>query len=155
MPASRRRSALHGINHPLLTRISPTNYLLCDVDYPVHTTVHVGQITDYVRFDERLRAYGDTTDFHSIPIGYTDFCTAWNNGTADNDHRRFSTIFLAEDPQHNSVIPSTRPVKLCDFHITPAQAGNTSDVPAPPADPIQAKIAQEYATIMAFRQKKQ
>ena len=96
MPASRRRSTLRGINHSLLTRISPTNYLLRDLNYPVHTTVHVRQITDYVWFDERLRAYGDSTDFHSIPFGYMDFCTAWNNGTADNDHRRFSTIYRPE-----------------------------------------------------------
>ena len=53
MPRS-RRPALPSVAHPSFTRITPTSYLMRDPDYPVHTTIHVGQITEYLQFDEQL-----------------------------------------------------------------------------------------------------
>jgi hypothetical protein len=113
----------------------------------------VAQIAKYVQFDEELRTYSCTSTFRSIPLGYTDFCLAWNNGTAVDDPRQFSTIFISDDPQDNGVVPSKYPVRLSEFFITPEQ---TSIVPIndqPLA--VQAKINQEYTAIMAVKQRRQ
>ena len=53
MPAT-HPSSLRGINHPLFTQISPTIYLIKQPDYPVHTSVHMAQITIYLQFDKHL-----------------------------------------------------------------------------------------------------
>ena len=108
MPASHCCSTLRGINHPLLTRISPTNYLLRDIDYP-DTTVHIGQITDYVQFDERLCAYGDSADFHLIPIGYMDFLYCLEQWCCQQ-----------QPPPLQYHLPSRRPsAQLCDPLYSP------------------------------------
>ena len=97
MPRS-RRPALPNVVHPSFTRISPTSYLMRDPDYPVHTTIHVGQIMEYLQFDEQLRAYyHDAADFTSIPIGFAEFGVAWNQGTIPGDPCHISTISLADD----------------------------------------------------------
>ena len=157
MPAS-RRPQLRGIRHPSFTRISPTNYLMRDPDYPIHTTIHVAQIADYVRFDEQLRAQRSLTGITAMPIGFTDFAAAWNDGSDSNDPRRFSTVFFSEDPVHNSVDLSTYPVPLSDFFISPTQAGlaadvlNSANLPSPS---LQADINQEFTALMVDKQKRQ
>ena len=78
MPGHRR--PLPSVNHPLFKRISPTTYIMKDPCYPVHSTIHVGQLAEYIQFNEQLRAYGDSVEFCSIPIGFTDFCNTWNDG---------------------------------------------------------------------------
>ena len=152
MPAS-RRSFLPGVNHPALTRISPTNYLLRYLNYSIYTTIHVAQIAEYVQFDEEIRTLHASANFTSVPIGYVEFSRAWNEGVAPNDPRRFSTISLADDPKDNAAYPSTYPVHLSEFHITPAQAGlveNARQAPSPQDD-----ITHEFAIVMANRQKKE
>jgi hypothetical protein len=148
-----RRSSLRGIDHPSFVRISPTTYLMKDPIFPIHTTIHTGQIAEYIKFDEQLRAQGDS--FHSIPIGFTNFCNTWNGGLTLDDTRRISTVFIGEDPQDNYVIPSTHPVSLRDFHITPAQAGIAPEAVDQQSTALQADITQEFAAIMVARQKKQ
>jgi hypothetical protein len=158
MPPFRRpasRPGLRGVNHPLFTRISPLVYLMKDLDYPVHTTIHVAQIAEYVQFDEELRALSKTSHFTSVPIGYLEFSNAWNSGADPDDLRRFSTIYLADDPERNDAYPSTYPIQLSAFHITPAQAGIHSENTQPQSDPLQADIAHEFAAIMVTCQKKQ
>ena len=115
----------------------------------------MAQVAEFLKFDEELRAFNDTSDYKSIPLGYIEFCKAWNEGAAADDPRRLSTVYLADDPAQNEVELSNHPLQLPDFHITPAQAGYTSgDTPSPP-DPVQDAITQEFAAIMAFRQKKE
>lgn len=154
MPRS-RRPALPGVVHPLFSRITPTSYLIRDPDYPVHTTVHVGQIAEFLQFDEQLRAYPDDVDFTAIPIGFSEFGAAWNNGTIPGDRRRVSTVSLCDDPQDNSVSPSTHPLFLYEFHITPAQAGVVASTIAPPVSTAQDTVTNEFAFLMAERQRKQ
>lgn len=122
-----------------------------DPDYPVSITIHVSQIAEYLRFDEEIRNFHHSYKFNSYPMGYPEFCRIWNAEAAPDDSRRFSTLFLAEDPRNNEAEPSDNPALLSDFHITAAQAGLTSD------EPINSKdnITHEYATLMADKQRKQ
>jgi hypothetical protein len=113
----------------------------------------MAQIAEYVQFDEELHAYSRTSTFRSIPLGYTDFCLAWNNGTAVDDPRQFSTIFISDDPQDNGVVPSKYPVRLSEFFITPEQTGIVPINDQPSA--VQAEINQEYAAMMAAKQRRQ
>ena len=91
---------------------------------------------------------------HNIPIGYPAFVKAWNEGTNDSDTHHFSTIFLANDPDYNEVIPSTHPLRLSDFHIDPKQLGASSEGPPKP-DPDQDIITGEFGIMMAAQQKRQ
>ena len=155
MPPYRSRSSLRGINHPLFKRISPTIYLMKDPDYPIHTTIHVGQITEYLKFDEQLRTYGNSAEFRSIPIGFNEFCNTWNDGAPSGDPRRISTVFLGEDTQSNHITPSDHPVYLRDFHVSPAQAGIAPDITDQGTPAVQAEINQAYAALMVRRQKRE
>jgi hypothetical protein len=150
-----RRSLLRSVNHPLFIRLTPTTYLMKDPDYPIHSTIHVGQVAEYLQFDEQLRTLGDSAEFQTIPIGFTDFCNTWNDGVASGDPRRISTIYVADDPRGNYTIPSKTPVSLRDFHITPAQAGLGPDLINQQSTALQADIAQEFAAIMVAKQRKQ
>ena len=50
MPPSRDRC----VNHRSFTRISPTHYQVRDNSSLLSYTIHVGQIADYINFDEQL-----------------------------------------------------------------------------------------------------
>ena len=154
MPCT-RRPALPSVVHPAFSRITPTSYLVRDPEYPVSTTIHVGQITEYLQFDEQLRAYHDAADFTSVPIGFSEFGAAWNEGVIPGDPCHISTISLADDPRDNSIVPSIHPVHLYEFHITPAQAGVATPPAEQPPTTLQADINQEFAALMVARQKKQ
>ena len=157
MPPHRGRSKLAGIDHPSFTRISTTAYAMREPNYPVHTKIHVGQISEYLRFDEQIRTHGESLKFRSVPIGFNEFGTVWNNGAiAAGDSRRISSVFLAEDAKFNFATPSLTPVHLEEFHITPEQAGViTNTAPDPKTTAIQADLNLELATILVARQKKQ
>lgn len=154
MPQS-RRLALLGIAHPSFTCITPTSYLMKDPDYPIHTTIHVGQIAKYIQFDEQLRTYHSTSNFTSIPVRFSEFGTIWNEGTVPGDKWWISTIILSDNPHSNSVSLSTHPVHLHEFHITPAQAGLATHDDEQPSSTLQAEINQEFTAIMVAQQKKQ
>jgi hypothetical protein len=162
MPAIRHGRGRHlpnnprNFKHPLLARTSATNFLMRDPDYPVHINIHVAQMAEYIQFDEYLRAHGDSADLSSVPIGYTVFSTAWNNGAAPNDRRRFSTVSLDDNPAFNHTIPSDNPVRLSDLQITAAQAGITTTTNTPsPTSTLQHDITEEFAALMVAKQKKQ
>ena len=97
-----------------------------DPDYSICTTIHVGQLTEYLQFNEELRTSHDPNHFKSIPIGFTEFRNLWNAGVSPGDDHRISTVFLDANPDHNTINPSYHPVQLRDFHITPTQAGLTT-----------------------------
>ena len=112
-----------GIDHPSFTRISPTHYLVSDpaASKALPGTLHVGQIADYLTFDEQLRTHG-ISELQSVPHGFDDFAYLWNIGTSDNDYRQISRIFVSEADGY-SVDATTTPVVLTDFFITPDQVG--------------------------------
>ena len=112
-----------GIDHPSFTRISPTHYLVNDpaASKALPGTLHVGQIADYLTFDEQLRTHG-ISELQSVPHGFDDFAYLWNIGTSDNDYRQISRIFVSEADGY-SVDATTTPVVLTDFFITPDQVG--------------------------------
>ena len=152
-----RQPHLRGATHPLFTRITPTTYQIKDLDYPVvNTTVHVAQIAEYLDFDQELRCYegAAAADFTSYPLGYIEFCKAWNGGASANDTRRLSTIHLDDDPDYNDVYHSLNPLSLSDFFITASQIGQTPDN-LPPVDHGQDDITREFGILMAARQKRQ
>lgn len=153
MPHQQR--PLRSVNHPLFVRLSPTTYLMKDPCYPVHSTIHVGQLAEYMQFDKQLRAHGNSAGFHSIPIGFTDFCNTWNDGVASGDPRRISIVYIDDDSQNNRVTPSRHPVSLQEFYITPAQAGVATENTDEQSSVLQAEIAQEFAAIMVAKQKKE
>ena len=63
-----------SVDHPRFSRISSTHYLVKkESDGYFDATIHVGQVADYLHFDERLRIQRDLTDFQSVPLGYLDF----------------------------------------------------------------------------------
>lgn len=148
------RRSLPCVNHPLFTLASPTFYLIQDPDYLIPTTIHVGQITKYIKFDEDLCASGGHAVFRSVSINYSEFSTTWNNNTSLNNPRYFRTIFLGENPKDNNVNPSTHPVQLHEFFITPEQTSLTVNNPNKTPSSVQSNITQEYAALMAARQKK-
>jgi hypothetical protein len=157
-PKFQRRSnqpSHRSVRHPLFSRISPTTYLIKDPDYLVNTTIHVGQVAEYIHFDEQIRAHADSADFRSIPIGFIEFSNSWNDGVASGDPRRISSVFMAQDHRNSYVTPSEHPVLLKDFFITPEQTGAAPNTTNPSMDASQADITNEFAVLMAAQQKRQ
>ena len=151
----RRALPLLGVNHPNFTRISPTNYLMQDPDHSIDALIHVGQLAEYIKFDEQLRRRGSLTGFRSMPIGFSDFCVAWNNGTALDDPRRFCEVFLYGKPEDHVVNLSDDPIHLSEFHVTPEQTGLQVENSNQPPAALQADINQEFAALMVAKQKRQ
>ena len=87
----------HSINHPSFTRISPTHYLVNDpsASKALPSTLHVGQIADYLTFNEQLCTHG-ISELQSVPHGFDDFAYLWNIGTSDNDYQQLSRIYVSE-----------------------------------------------------------
>ena len=151
-----RPSGPRGVNHPNFTRISPTIYRLRDPTYPIHTTLHVAQIAEFLKFDEEICLYHDSSRFKSYPAGYPKFSRIWNDGAPDNDSCHFSTLFLADDVKDNDAEPSDCPVRLSDFYITAAQAGlDPDDTQRSSTTSEDAAIVHEYVSLMAAKQKRQ
>ena len=122
-----------GIDHPSFTRLSPTHYLINDSSgsNTLPITIHVGQIADYLAFDEQLRTHG-ISELQSIPHGFDDFAYLWNIGAHTNDDRQVSRVYVSEDSSGYSVDATTTPVLVTDFFITPDQVGL-----AIPSNPIR------------------
>jgi hypothetical protein len=134
-----------------------------DPTYPVHTTINVEQIADYVKFDNELRTAPPNVNIDAIPIGFAEFSNIWNNNVTERDPRRFSIVTLCDDPKENSFQPSTHPVRLHEFHLPPlppvnppsykANAPKTSPQPHPTVASEQANIEHEFAVLMAAKQR--
>ena len=56
----------------------------------------------YIQFDKQLRTgtYGDSADFHSVPIGFTEFCNTRNEG-----------VMIGGSPLHQYRFHCLRPSK--------------------------------------------
>ena len=151
-----RYTAPRGINHPCFTRVSVTRYLMRDPDQPLETSLHVGQIAEYLSFDAQVRHRGSLAGITFMPIGFSDFCAVWNNGVLLHDPRRVCEVFLAENPVDHIVNISGHPVTLPDFYITPEQTGLAlGTAPSQPSAQLQADINHEFIALMVNLQKKQ
>jgi hypothetical protein len=131
----------------MFTRITPTHYLIKDTNNSLSSTVHVGQVADFIKFDEQLRHHGGITSLQSMPVGFIEFAQLWNRGVRENDRRRISEVYLPEDTNEYEAQISNVPVRVTDFFITADQVGL-----APPpthADESQTEIVQEFASLMA------
>jgi hypothetical protein len=146
---------LRGIQHPRFTRLSATHYLLKDPDYPLHMTLHVGQIADYLKFDEHVRDRNGMHDLQSMPLGFADFADIWNSGVNDGDSRRISKVFLADQSSDHFVEISTSPICISDFFITPEQVGLVSEGRTNENSALQNEIVQEFASIMMDKRRHQ
>ena len=136
---------LRSVDHPRFTRLSATHYLLRDPANSITSTVHVGQIADFLNFDERVRRQGLHT-LHSMPLGFGYFAELWNTGARQGDLRRLSYLGTEQTAgSHSKAV--TIPVHNADFFITPEQVGLASDTNSTD-NTVQNEIVQEFAVIM-------
>lgn len=72
---------------------------------------------------KKMRDSGGIHLIQSMPLGYLDFATLWNNGVQSGDARRFSSWYYPDDSDEPVVTISTVPVPITDFSITSEQVG--------------------------------
>ena len=138
-----------SVKHPLIHRISATHYKARGENDVFHSTIHVGQVVDYIDFDSHIRKHRTLTGVESIPIGYLDFADLWNNGVSKEDTRRFTNYFWEEDTEDPTFEFSPHPLTVADFHITKEQAGMYTPRERPPvSDPRTDSYARELADMM-------
>ena len=143
-----------GVNHPRFTRRSITHYQVKDPYSEFLHTLHIGQIADFLDFDEQVRNRGGLRTLNMMPLGFVDFANLWNSGARDDDRRRFCEITFAEREQddHHVEFPNN-PVTLRDFFITADQLTIASD--AKNELSVQHEIMQEFATMMMDQRRTQ
>lgn len=124
------------VDHPLFVRLSPTHYLVKSPGAFLHGTLHVGQIADYVSFDNLVRTLEGVSKLQSMPLGFEEFAEFWNKGVAPDDHRRFCSIIFKKGSVYPTITIPQHPVPVDDFFITPNQVG--SDNPEPHHHPVAA-----------------
>jgi hypothetical protein len=116
--------ALQGVDHPSFRRLSATHYLVTDPERPSFlVTIHVGQIADFLRFDEQIRLGGGPRFVDAIPLGYAMFADRWNAGAGVGDHRRLSKVSFSERDNSYRLTVSTNPPTVSEFFITVDQVG--------------------------------
>jgi hypothetical protein len=137
----------HGVNHPRFIQLSPTHYLIKDPSNTLSSTVHVGQVADFLQFDEQLRAEG-LSSLQSMPVGFNDFAYFWNIGARYSDPLRISRVYIPSNENDYYVEASQTPVNVKDFFISqeqvrlaaPAQMSQVE----PPRDPFHDELTREY-----------
>ena len=140
------------VNHPQFTRISATHYSIKNLGNYLDGVVHVGQVTDYLNFEERFRKMKGFDDFQSIPIGYKEFADLWNAGVSKEDPRRLSSFSYAENSTDPILDLTATPPLINDFFIFPDQVGLQRPQQA---DPQGDKYARELADIMLEHRQKE
>ena len=130
-----RTCLTRGLSGIPVSLASPTLTTLIDDDVNYLTSLlHVGQVTDYLLFDERIRETGTIHHLQAMPLGYLEFASLWNEGVYSGDPRRLSTFFLPEGADQYSITVSTTPIPVADFAISTEQVGlrRTEQAFAPP-----------------------
>ena len=133
------------VNHPFFKRVSATHYRIREPDNSLNSTVHVGQIADYLKFDEQLRLRGGIAQLQSMPLGFPSFADLWNRGTRNG--KQLSRVYLPNYSDEYQVDIYDNPVNLNDFHITAEQVGLAPTTPDSSSSASR-EIIQEFATIM-------
>ena len=114
---------LEGIRHPSFRRVSPTRYTLGSV-HNYRYIIHVGQIVEFLDFDQTLRNGRKVMKSSEIPLGYEQFADLFNDGAHPKDKRRFSTLTYLSSKNGPPIIEkSQHPVTAHCFRITTAQCG--------------------------------
>ena len=136
-------------HHPWLFCISDTLYFITQPGE--RTSLHVGQISNFLDFDRTLRAGLVITPTTNVPLGYNDFAMAFNSGRNLNDRREMSLIVTAADGTHH-ISRSRHPVNQHDLAITPEQCGFRVQQPVcETSTNPSALITREYATIATLQ----
>ena len=69
---------LDGIHHPSFKHVTPTKYVLHlgnhKDDNDLRVSIHVGQLVDFLTFDEALRNGRKLQNNLEVPLGYHTFC---------------------------------------------------------------------------------
>jgi RNase H-like domain found in reverse transcriptase/Integrase zinc binding domain/Reverse transcriptase (RNA-dependent DNA polymerase)/Retroviral aspartyl protease/Zinc knuckle len=138
---------LRGITHPYFTRISSTHYLIKEPSTSLNAAIHVGQIADFLKFDEQLRTKG-IANLQSLPLGFDDFAYFWNDGADARDDRRISRIYIPENETEYYVDTSETPVYIKDFFITPDQVGILPPVANTPTDTYHDDLEKELLSVL-------
>ena len=134
-----------GINHPYFTQISTTHYSIQEPGNSLSCTLHIGQIADYLNFDEQLRFHKGLDCLQSMPLGFSKFSTLWNQGAQSMDTRYVSLVYILEDSaEYHIQLPST-PLTITKFFITAEQV---SLAPISSTKTVQTEIMQEFASVM-------
>ena len=145
-----------GVNHPQFNRISSTHYKMQSSNSHFQSTVHVGQVVDYIDFDNHLRKHQTLNGVETIPLGYLDFVDFWNDGVAPDDPRRFTNYYWEQDTADPTFEFSSHPLTVADFSITKEQAGMHHPRPRPQLhDPRADDYARELADIMVEKRREE
>ena len=131
------------VDHPYFTRLSPTHYLIRDPKSDLESTIHVGQIADFIKFDELLRAEG-LNNLQSMPLGFDDFAYYWNVGAREQDRRRISRVYIPVDTSEYCVEEADTPVHIRDFFIAPEQVGLATPTSIPNNMERTDQLARDY-----------
>ena len=110
------------IDHPYFICPSPTHYLIKDPKSDLESTIHVGQIADFIKFDELLRAEG-LNNLQSMPLGFDNFTYYWNVGALYQDCHCISRVYIPVDTSEYRVEETDTPVHIHDFFIALEQVG--------------------------------
>ena len=118
-----------SVNHPLFYRISGTHYKARGEHDHFHTTIHVGQIVDFIDFNHHLRKNKTLVGVESIPLGFLDSVDICNNRVSSDDTCQFSNYFWEEDSEDPTFEFSSHPLTVFNFFITQEQAGMNNPQP--------------------------
>ena len=143
------------LNHPYFKCHSATHYEIqsANPNDCYTSTVHIGQIADFLSFDEHLRERKSLLNIGSIPLGYLDFSDLWNNRVSTGDTRRFSSFYYTEDSDVPTMEISDNPLSISDFFITRDQVGLYCHKPIT-IDPRVDDYARELADMLVATRRK-
>lgn len=139
-----------GVNHPIFSRISPTHYLIQNDEW-LNITLHVGQVADFLNYEHQLRLQKSIADFKSMPHGYLEFASYWNDFRDSSDTRRISFFYFPDDSTTPVLDISTSPVHIDEFFITPEQVGLGNPHHTTPFEPMRGlrdDIMKELAVVI-------
>ena len=140
---------LEGIRHPSFQRVSPTRYTLGS-DHDYRYIIHVGQIVEFLDFDQTLRNGRKVMKSSEIPLGYEQFADLFNDGAHPKDKRRFSTLTYVSTRNGPPIIEkSTHPVTAHCFRITTSQCGLETSNPFGVSDEQALLILGQFASSSA------
>jgi hypothetical protein len=135
-----------SVKHPIFQRLSATHYLISEPDDSISRSIHVGQVADYLKFDEQLRSQEGLGQVQTMPLGFAGFAGLWNDYC--NDSRRLCRVYVPKDSDRYHVEISNTPVHIADFFITAEQVGLAPSIPDTASNNLHSEIVEEFAAVM-------
>jgi hypothetical protein len=118
----------------------------------IDVTLHVGQVADYLNYEQQLRVQKNITDFQSMPMGFLEFAGLWNDGIPAGDQHQLSYFWYPDDTAVPTMVISSTPVNPDDFFIAPEQVGLGTPPPAlqlePVSNPLHDEMMKEFAVVV-------